>query len=344
MNKYKYSVFNVSPDSSIGFEEMNSKQIAKWLISCRTFITENKSDNRNEYLQEVKNFTDEWYRHYEEYKKSFYDKPKFKTALLSLAVPKAEVMAVISGKNQPVDIFSFQTENTHYPFATEVSEIVEIEDIQKIKEYTKMVVECFSVKNKSQYLYLLDDIIKNHLDKKIAIQIKKLNGKSIKEYKSYEELLKAIEDTKNYKSEIKIITNTRESKYLVKGDTEFTSRLITIGYQEKIKEFGITRSVFTKLINENMREQEFDKKMFINIAYVLSLPFSLLNTFLSYNGYSLDKSTRKFDEIIDRAFKLGFGRDLTIDLIDFYNNELAKKYSKIGYVPIPNLTPNKRNK
>ena len=49
-------------------------------------------------------------------------------------------------------------------------------------------------------------------------------------------------------------------------------------------------------------------------------------TLLSYNGYSLDKSTKKFDEIIDRAFKIGFGRDLAIDLIDFYNFEMLEKY------------------
>lgn len=66
--------------------------------------------------------------------------------------------------------------------------------------------------------------------------------------------------------------------------------------------------------------------MFVNIGFLLSLPFSMLNTLLTYNGYSLDKSTKKFDEIIDRAFKIGFGRNLAIDLIDFYNFEMLEKY------------------
>ena len=87
------------------------------------------------------------------------------------------------------------------------------------------------------------------------------------------------------------------------------------------------KSVYGSFLSENYYEKDYDKKMFVNIGFLLSLPFSMLNTLLSYNGYSLDKSTKKFDEIIDRAFKIGFGRDLAIDLIDFYNFEMLEKYS-----------------
>ncbi|MBO4954340.1 MAG: hypothetical protein J6D04_04270, partial [Clostridia bacterium] len=51
-----------------------------------------------------------------------------------------------------------------------------------------------------------------------------------------------------------------------------------------------------------------------------------------------------FDEIIDRAFKLGFGRDLTLDLIEYYNNKLDKDFKKMGYIPVPSLTSNKKEK
>ena len=66
--------------------------------------------------------------------------------------------------------------------------------------------------------------------------------------------------------------------------------------------------------------------MFVNIGFMLELPFDMLNTLLSFNGYSVDKSGRVFDMVIDRAFKIGFGRNLAIDLIEYYNGKLREKY------------------
>ena len=57
MEKYKYPIFDIEP------EKMNSVQIAEWIKACRTEIK--RIDNKAEYLQAIKNFTDEWYRHYE---------------------------------------------------------------------------------------------------------------------------------------------------------------------------------------------------------------------------------------------------------------------------------------
>lgn len=337
MGEYTYSVFYEN------LETMNSKDIANWLKKCRNAVE--KTDNKEEYLRKVKKFTDEWHIHYEENKNTFYDKPKFKTALLSLAVPSAEVMAVINGVNQSVDVFSFQTANTHYPFIAKIDEILEEEERQDTKEYIRKVFECFNAKNKSRYLYLLDDLIKDNLHKKTAVQIKKLKGKSIKEYKSYDELMKDIENVKNYTTEIEKIDSHRDTKeYILKGYTDLVCRYIKIGYQKRFKEFNISKTIYEQLFKENTREKEFDKKMFVNIGFLLSLPSSLFNKFLSYNGLSVDNSTRKFDEIIDRAFKLGFGRDLTLDLIEYYNNKLDKDFKKMGYIPVPSLTSNKKEK
>lgn len=319
MEKYKYPIFDIEP------EKMNSVQIAEWIKACRTEIK--RIDNKAEYLQAIKNFTDEWYRHYEENKEIFYDKPKFKTALLSLAVPSAEIMAVINGVNQSVDIYKFQTSNTHYPFISSADKILKAEQRTANMEYVQKATECFASKNKDNYRTLLDDLIKIHLRKKTAVQIKKLNGVHINSYKSYDELMDTIEKVKNYKNEIIQIEATKEGKVFYNKDgIELGTRIIKIGYQERFKEYGISKSVYNSFLSENYYEKDYDKKMFVNIGFLLSLPFSMLNTLLSYNGYSLDKSTKKFDEIIDRAFKIGFGRDIAIDLIDFYNFEMLGDY------------------
>lgn len=319
MEKYEYPIFNED------IERMNSVQIAEWIKECRNAVR--KTDNKEEYLRKVKKFTDEWYIHYEENKNTFYDKPKFKTALLSLAVPSAEVMAIINGVNQSVDVFNFQTANTHYPFITSLDNIVKEEQRIANVEYIKKATECFASKNKDNYRTLLDDLIKIHLRKKTAVQIKKLNGVNINSYKSYDELMDSIEKVKNYKTEIVQIKTTKEGKVFYNKDgLELETRYIKIGYQERFKEYGISKSVYNSFLSENYYEKDYDKKMFVNIGFLLSLPFSMLNTLLTYNGYSLDKSTKKFDEIIDRAFKIGFGRNLAIDLIDFYNFEMLEKY------------------
>ena len=83
-------------------------------------------------------------------------------------------------------------------------------------------------------------------------------------------------------------------------------------------------------------EKDFTKKMFVNLGFLLGLSLENLEILLDYNGYSIsENSHRKFDQIVCRAFKCGFSRDMTICLIDI---EKAKGYN------IPNLTKNSKEK
>ena len=63
---------------------MSYLDIRKWLIERRNKIDRSKYGER-EYLEEIKAYTDEWYRHYEN-NKGFYNSHKFRKALLSMAV------------------------------------------------------------------------------------------------------------------------------------------------------------------------------------------------------------------------------------------------------------------
>lgn len=52
-------------------------------------------------------------------------------------------------------------------------------------------------------------------------------------------------------------------------------------------------------------------------------------------------STRQFDIIYEKSFRIGFGRNYTIVLIDKYNEELKAKFPVCEL--IPNITKNRKN-
>lgn len=338
---YKYEVLNCCPF------DLSYREIAEWITACRLTVKRDSFNDNVRYLRAVSDFAAEWTRHYEE-NKEFYQKPKFKTALLSIAVPTAEVFAMIDGKNQPL-IMGFQTANTHYPFISAAQKILDLNQRQAVECYVGKIGECFGRRNKADYKILLDDIIKKHLTKKTAVQIKKLNGKKINEYTSYDELIKDIENTDNFK--VDIVKSKTEKTFEIKcqGRNDLTTRYVKVGYQQQFLDYGISKTVYNEFLEEKTCEKEFDKKLFVNLGFLLSLPFSYFNTLLAYNGFSVDESTRKFDEIIVRAFKIGFGRDMAIDLIDFYNFELEDKYGTVikrgkeenNFNAVPNLYSNK---
>jgi hypothetical protein len=89
-------------------------------------------------------------------------------------------------------------------------------------------------------------------------------------------------------------------------------------------------------------EKEFDKKMFVNIAFALALTFSNAEKLLNYNGYTLNSVERQFDVVCSKAVKIGFSREMVIALIDKRNEELKEKNMK--YNLIPNITKINRNK
>ena len=56
---------------------------------------------------------------------------------------------------------------------------------------------------------------------------------------------------------------------------------------------------------------------------------------LAYNGYTLNSVGREFNDICKQAFKMGYSRKLTIEIIKMKNAELALK--KTPYNAVPNL-------
>ena len=325
MNNYSFDFYDMD------IKRMSYLDIRKWLIERRNKIDRSKYGER-EYLEKIKAYTDEWYRHYEN-NKGFYNSHKFRKALLSMALKPLMVKTIINRKTVHLgEMMSFMKENQHNPFAETLEQTADLELKEAIRIYWDKINECFAFKNKSRFKTLLDELIKERLICTVEYQVKVYKGKSHTTFANYEEFKAEIENLDNYKSQLFDINLSN------KNETDY------IGYQDLLKEYCITRGAYSGIIDERQFcEKEFKKKNFINLGFMLSLPFNLLNTLLAYYGLSLSGSIRKFDEIVERAFKIGFGRDLAIDLIDYYNFELLDEYGvnekdgKNNYAEVPTL-------
>ena len=107
------------------------------------------------------------------------------------------------------------------------------------------------------------------------------------------------------------------------------------GFVTGIESVGISKSTYNDYIGFSKSEKAFDKKIFVNIAFLLGLSYPLAEKLLHLNGYTFEGSERAFDKICAKGFKLGFGRDLTNALIEKRNLDL-------GGDMIPNLQKNSK--
>ena len=111
-------------------------------------------------------------------------------------------------------------------------------------------------------------------------------------------------------------------------------------YYRIFDEFDIPKSVYADFISLNACEQEFGKKFFINLGFAMSLNLSLVEKLLNFNGYTIKDKSRQFDVICEKAFRIGFGREYTIALIEKYNTELEKRFDV--FKPMPSIVKKKR--
>ena len=106
-------------------------------------------------------------------------------------------------------------------------------------------------------------------------------------------------------------------------------------YIEGLEANGISKTIYHEFMGFTHSEKAFDKKLFVNMAFLLGLSYPLAERLLNLNGYTFEGSERAFDKLCAKGFKLGFGRELTNALIDKRNIEL-------GGDRIPNLQKNSK--
>ena len=307
-------------------EDLKSKnymQLADWLIACHEVVKRENYDTDEEYLDKLEAFCLEWEEHYnkdieQNGKNSIYLSEKFKKALAYIRYKERLSVTLDFGNGiyeYPKDTYDNQLSSFFAPEKT--SKYISNDFLSG--DYEK-ILEIFKPENKSCYRAKLHDVISEQSFCDVTITIRAFKDKEMLKTMSYREFLKECENDKHYKEDY--ITTQKKSNY-----------------NESLKFAGISKTVYNDFQNASSYEKQFDKKLFVNIAFLLGLNYSYVEKLLNYNGYTFEDSSRQFDIICSKAFKIGFSRQMTIDLIQKRNNELLKLETK--FVLIPNLTSNK---
>lgn len=302
---------------------MNYIQLADWIVACRNYIKKDRYDKYEDYIVAVDTFCREWEdfytKHEEEYnKKSVFRSEKFKKALLYVQV-----------KNNYHIQADFGTVKEEYPIDTYENLMNSIFAEHTVKELQRDfdgVYELIQniVREEQGFKSCLYEAISNQYFNSIYYYVRVFNdkGKQIKA-STYKEALALLEKEENYT--VSVISKPKK-----------------VGYYQCFKEYDISTTVYTEYNSANYYEQEFSKKLFINLAFILGLGKTDTEKFLNFNGYSILNKTRQFDIICEKSFRIGFGREYTIALIDKFNKELEKSYSVCK--KIPNITKNRKKK
>ena len=311
---------------SVDLSKMNYKEIADWIIKCRQFVVREDFDRIEDYYTKLENFCDEWEKH-SEANKSIYQSEKYKKAIVYVSYRDMISFHFDFGNGkETINPFIYNFENSIFASSKIENELSQqfnkyYDKLIKIFEEEKEVEDTEKETHKKSYKEKLHDILVNERFNTLTIRTRVfVNNKWLKSA-SYDEFLKECENQRNY--EIEFIEKSQ------KGNSE-----------KAMDEYGISSSNYNEFRNEKYCEQEFKKKMFVNIAFALSLPYTLAERLLNFNGSTMKYSDRVFDVICKKAFFIGFSRDMANDLIKKKNLEIKNNFA--SYKEIPNLDKNRK--
>lgn len=321
----------------------NYIQLADWIERCRLVVSKQKyiemQKTDEEYLNDVFGFSEEWAEHYRQ-NESVYKSDKFKKALLYIQFRKKVSFKIQYGKStKEVESFDvsayenmmssiFKKKRIEEEF-TKVwnSDLARIDDIFKddwekpesALERDSKTGELIRQTYKEKIAYIVANQIFADTEIKVRAFVK---GKKINAM-SYEEFLKICEESDGY-------------------EIRTESRRKSVNFNQALENQGVTKGLYHHWQNKYQCEKDIQKKFFINLAFALAMPLSLAEQLLERNGFCLKPSERKFDEICEKALRIGYSREMTIALIERLNmiNAKAAFEDATEYFLIPNLTKN----
>ncbi len=300
--------------------KMDYMQLAEWITACNdeVEIIRDLYKNDDDYFEALSKFQDAWVHHYEQ-NQSLYRSKKFQKARLFTTYRGRVQLKVDYGTGRksiqivPFDTYENIQSSSSIFWKPEVFETIE----QTLSLDYQKILNVFLPENIGVYKELLHEVIADQTFTKIDIKVRFLNEKNKKlTQMTYKEFVDVCEKNDTY--EIKPVKHTRRSDY-----------------NAALDDCWVTSSIYHDFHKERTSHKDFDKKFFINLAFALALPYQSVVRLLAYNGYTLNSAGRVFDEICKKAFKLGFSRKLTNELIKMKNAELAK--GSMAYNPVPTL-------
>lgn len=290
---------------------MKVLELADWLVYCRNQVKRENFDTDSEYYENLIIFCDKWEQHYEK-NTGFYESKEFAFALMYSTVKDNAVLITKFkggehrcpiGSCKDMDSITIEKTNTVY----------EIENLM-LDMYAEML-KMFDEKSFLKYKKALHEYLVKYRFTEIKIN----------RYIKGEYFNKASVTSYN---ELEVLAKQHKHYLYMKRTHKKTN------YTKGLAQYDITKSVYNYFYSYDKCEKDFTKKMFVNLGFLLGLSLEHLEKLLEYNGYSISEySQRKFDQIVRRAFKCGFSREMAIGLI---NIEKAKGYN------VPNLTKNSK--
>ena len=293
------------------FEQDSSKmdymQLAGWLTACyeEVEIIRDENPNDEDYFLYLNRFIDAWEHHYEQNKK-LYSSDRFKKARLFITYKGRVNLKVDYGKGRKsIQTVPYDTyENIHASQFTvwkpEVFEMIE----QEVSDEYEKILSIFKPENVSRYKEIMHEVISEQAFADIDIKVRAINekGKKLTEM-TYREFLAVCEKNDTYQ----IIPEKHGRRN---------------NYNAALDACGATSSTYHDFRVRRTSHKDFDKKFFINLGFALALPYESMVKLLAYNGYTWDSVGREFDDICKQAFRLGFSRKLTNELLKKRNKEL----------------------
>ena len=321
----------------------NYIQLADWIERCRLVVSKQKyileQKTHEEYLNDVFGFSEEWAEHYRQ-NEGVYKSEKFRKALLYIHFRKKVSFKIQYGKStKEIETFDVSA------YENMMSSIFGKKRIEE--EFTKVWIGD---------LTRIDDIFKDDWKKpESALERDPKTGELIRQ--TYKEKIAEIVSNQMFcDTEIKVKAFIKGKKINAMSYEEFLDicekadsyevrterRRKSVNFNQALENQGVTKGLYHHWQNEYQCEKDIQKKFFINLAFALAMPLSLTEQLLERNGYCLKPSERSFDSICEKAFRIGYSREMTIALIERLNMINAKAAIKenIEYFLIPNLTKN----
>ncbi len=306
--------------------KMDYMQLAEWLSACYDEVGAIRDEHKNDtdYFTYLKRFTDAWERHYEQ-NKGLYRSKKFKLARLFTTYKGRVHLKVHYGKGRkniqeiPFDSYSNFRANEWVVWKTDKPK-KEIEEA--VSAAYQSILNVFLPENIHRYKILLHEVVAQQAFTKFDFTVKA--EKNEKQFKamSYQQFKAVCENDDTYK----LITERHDRRS---------------NYNDALEACGVTTTTYHDFHGPLTCHKEFDKKFFINLAFALALPYQSMVRLLAYNGYTLNSVGREFDDICKRAFKMGYSRKLTIEVIKMKNAEIKPRDEEHKVKDVPyNLIPN----
>ncbi len=294
-------------------------ELAEWIIKCRQFVSKSAFDSIEDYQNNVHAFCSEWEAHYKE-NEQIYKSYKYKKAILLIG-RKEKFKFLVDYGGHTEDITETYANMHSSIFKQEIEKVAFSTLNEDVLECDEKLKTCFSDKDK--FKNRLNDLITDFYFNKNNLETRVFKNDKWFKTATYKDFLKECENSNNY--DIKTYNKKYYSSYI-----------------QALESYGIPKTTYLDYMSIDKTEKALDKKFFINIAFVLSLPYQYAKKLLFINGYSIVGSIKTFDIICEKAFRIGFGRDYVIALIDKYNTDMKRQFR--SFVEVQNITKTMRAK